>query len=505
MDTRARNYDFQGSALPEVMQAGQDQVTMADNGESIDPNLVSVELSTSMKSNTPQNTVSEPSPKRSKPNKQERADRHELQDHMIDLEVAWINKRGSIAHAPTSPIPPAAIRAVETPAEPLIAGDPDSDIIIMVSNDPAGRTKICTRWTTTHEYNGYGNTPEGKHAEYLRQLPGVVGWQAVRVHQSIAQGPLNGAYYGDHYVYLYEVPCDLNGTKYHYESIVDWLVRFEDNDDLRTFLRRLVLQIDDRPLDAAATAAKTPEGGSTTPPPTPPPFLVLQEMLDLADCSQNPIVNKYDWQARRSSFNLIAKKYGRDTPSPIDGTVVWALFARRANPTKYLNDEQAVRDFGIAYDDYKRWEKVLGMMPMSPHEAGDSDSEEIPFPARPSTSRALSIGASVDRVSHVCAASSASPEQHVEPYPQPPAGAAPTIRAADSKARGRCGGHPHRKRQSLYRARRTPSHAQSSTAVPTPVTALIAGANTRHGLCCNGRRVGASTVVARVLHRTSSG
>ena len=46
MDTRARNYDFQGSALPEVMQAGQDQVTMADNGESIDPNLVSVELST---------------------------------------------------------------------------------------------------------------------------------------------------------------------------------------------------------------------------------------------------------------------------------------------------------------------------------------------------------------------------------------------------------------------------------------------------------------------------
>ena len=48
MDTRARNYDFQGSALPEVMQAGQDQVTMADNGESIDPNLVSVELSTSL-------------------------------------------------------------------------------------------------------------------------------------------------------------------------------------------------------------------------------------------------------------------------------------------------------------------------------------------------------------------------------------------------------------------------------------------------------------------------
>jgi len=46
MDTRAQDYDFPGSALPEVMQAGQEQVTTADNGETTDRNLVSGKHST---------------------------------------------------------------------------------------------------------------------------------------------------------------------------------------------------------------------------------------------------------------------------------------------------------------------------------------------------------------------------------------------------------------------------------------------------------------------------
>lgn len=70
----------------------------------------------------------------------------------------------------------------------------------MVSSNPAGATTICTRWTTSLEYNGYGIMPHGTHADYLRLLPGVIGWQTVCVQQSIALGPMSTAKFGDHYL-----------------------------------------------------------------------------------------------------------------------------------------------------------------------------------------------------------------------------------------------------------------------------------------------------------------
>ena len=186
---------------------------------------------------------------------------------MIDVEVMWINHHESFALAPTDPTPqlqPSSWRS-PIPKSPLQGDIFDSDIVVLVSSNPAGGTTIFTRWTTSLVYNGYGIMPHGTHADYLRQLPGVKRWNAVCVKQSIPLGPITTAKYGDHYIYLYEVPDNLDGpftAKYHYESITKWLERFEDDDDFRTFLRRFLLHADDVPT---AAAAETPAGGSTTP------------------------------------------------------------------------------------------------------------------------------------------------------------------------------------------------------------------------------------------------